>query len=320
MRPGEPASHTVYRPTVVVVGAASRDLAPDDPRGWRLGGGVTYGALTLARLGVRTACLMGVDEAAAGAEELDLLHGAGVALLPTLLDHGPVFDNVETPTGRQQDCRSVCDPIPTAALPREWMEAPAFLLAPVADELKAEWADVLPVDATVALGWQGLLRELTVGRAVQRRPPAENALVRRADLVGLSTDDLESESPLGDLLALLRQDATLILTHGAGGGLAVLVGPGGAAAGVVRYPAVAARQVDPTGAGDVFLASLLAARLRPRLAAGLGPRGDLRLAAAVSALVVEAAGVTGVPGAAAIAQRIAASRTAGRGRDSGPGR
>ena len=37
-------------PDVVVVGAAARDIAPDDPRGWRLGGGVSYSALTTARL------------------------------------------------------------------------------------------------------------------------------------------------------------------------------------------------------------------------------------------------------------------------------
>src|SRR5262249_30017960 len=33
-------------PTVVVVGSAARDLVDDDPRGWRLGGGVSYSALT----------------------------------------------------------------------------------------------------------------------------------------------------------------------------------------------------------------------------------------------------------------------------------
>ncbi len=32
-------------PEVVVVGSASRDLVRDDPRGWRLGGGVSYAAL-----------------------------------------------------------------------------------------------------------------------------------------------------------------------------------------------------------------------------------------------------------------------------------
>ena len=40
---------------------------PDDPRGWRLGGGVTYAALTTARLGLRTAAYIGVDDAGAPA-------------------------------------------------------------------------------------------------------------------------------------------------------------------------------------------------------------------------------------------------------------
>ncbi len=50
---------------VLHVGSASRDLTDDDPRGWRLGGGVTYAALTTARLGLRTAAVVGVDGVAA---------------------------------------------------------------------------------------------------------------------------------------------------------------------------------------------------------------------------------------------------------------
>ncbi|HEU0243626.1 MAG TPA: hypothetical protein VFQ75_06935, partial [Candidatus Limnocylindrales bacterium] len=57
-------------PVVVVVGAASRDLTDEDPRGWRLGGGVSYSALALARLGVRTRALIGVDGPAATSVEL----------------------------------------------------------------------------------------------------------------------------------------------------------------------------------------------------------------------------------------------------------
>ena len=41
------------RVEVVHVGSACRDIAPDDPRGWRLGGGVTYAALTTALICAR---------------------------------------------------------------------------------------------------------------------------------------------------------------------------------------------------------------------------------------------------------------------------
>src|SRR4051794_23908796 len=85
---------------VLHVGSASRDLTSDDPRGWRLGGGVTYAALTTARLGLRTAALIGVDDEGATADELDLLRSAGVELVLERLGGGPPFDNQETPARR----------------------------------------------------------------------------------------------------------------------------------------------------------------------------------------------------------------------------
>ena len=66
-------------PDVVVVGAAARDITPDDPRGWRLGGGVTYGALALARLGVRIGVVIGLDPLARDAHELALIEQIGRA-------------------------------------------------------------------------------------------------------------------------------------------------------------------------------------------------------------------------------------------------
>ena len=87
---------------VVHIGSAARDIAPDDPRGWRLGGGVTYAALTTARLGLRTAAVVGVDREASTAEELDAMRDAGVDILKVELPEGPIFHNIETPTGRRQ--------------------------------------------------------------------------------------------------------------------------------------------------------------------------------------------------------------------------
>ena len=76
------------RPFVLVVGAASRDVTLEDPRGWRLGGAVTYGTLTLVRFGVRVRALVGVDAEAANAEELDLLRDAGAEIALAPLGHG----------------------------------------------------------------------------------------------------------------------------------------------------------------------------------------------------------------------------------------
>ena len=110
---------------VLHVGSASRDLTSDDPRGWRLGGGVTYAALTTARLGLRTAALIGVDEAGASAVELDMLRAAGVELVLEPLVESPVFDNRETSNGRIQFCPVVGERLRVRDVPAAWREARA---------------------------------------------------------------------------------------------------------------------------------------------------------------------------------------------------
>src|SRR6187401_1078831 len=89
------------QPTLVIVGAATRDVAADDPRGWKLGGGVTYSAMAAAGVGVRVRALIGVDAVAATASELDTLRAAGIDVLLVPLESGPIFDNRRTPSGRQ---------------------------------------------------------------------------------------------------------------------------------------------------------------------------------------------------------------------------
>ncbi len=124
-----------HGPEIVHVGSACRDVRADDPRGWRLGGGVTYAALTTARLGLRTAAVVGGDRLALAADELDLLRAAGADLELVALPEGPVFENVETRDGRVQTCVSVGVPLPVPPLPELWLAAPAWQLAPVAGEI-----------------------------------------------------------------------------------------------------------------------------------------------------------------------------------------
>jgi sugar/nucleoside kinase (ribokinase family) len=277
----------------VVVGSASRDVHPSDPRGWRLGGGATYGALALARLGLRVGVVLGVDRPAAGAHELDLLRAAGADLHLVRLPRGPVFQIEETVAGRTLHCDDPGGPLPVAALPPPWRAAPAWYLAPVADELPDGWA-AIPPGAIVALAWQGMLRTLERGAPVRARPAAPRALLRRADMVSVSSDDLQPGADLRGILRLLRTGALCTLTRGWRGGLSVAVRPGSPR--MRHFPAVPAAEVDPTGAGDAFLAGLLAARVAPALA-GRQPHlpGALRFAATVASLHVGAAGLAGVP-------------------------
>jgi sugar/nucleoside kinase (ribokinase family) len=160
--------------------------------------------------------------------------------------------------------------------------------------------------AIVAVGWQGLLRELEPGQAVRHVAPGPTPILRRADLVGLSRDDVDRDIPLIELYRALRPGALLAITQGDRGGL---VGDGieGESLHLRHYPAVPSHAiVDPTGAGDVFLAALAAARIEPRLVGGrIGQGFDLLLAAAAASLVLEGPGLLGVPSRDAVRRRMA---------------
>jgi sugar/nucleoside kinase (ribokinase family) len=274
---------------------ASRDLIDRDPRGWRLGGSAAYCSLAAARLGLRVGCLVGVDDLAARAEELDLLRLAGVQLRPVALQNGPVFENTERDGHRRQRWRSMSDAIPLEALPDEWRGAAGWLLGPVAGELPDDWAGAGPGDARVGLGWQGLLRDFGADGWMERKVPAASPLARCAGLVCASVDDLPPDFDVADLRRLAPA-ATIVVTAGASGGLAL------EGTQVVRYSALVADGVeDSTGAGDVFLAALMVAWLTT---GELATPRSLLLAAAAGSLVVEGVGLAGVATRAAVESRM----------------
>jgi sugar/nucleoside kinase (ribokinase family) len=125
---------------------------------------------------------------------------------------------------------------------------------------------------------------------------------------------------LRQLWALLGPGADLLVTQGDEGGLLIRLGADGPAE-MLRYRSPASdAEVDPTGAGDTFLAALHASGMRPvdRAGAGAGDgstptattrdairdRLDLRFAAAAGSLVVEGWGLAGVPNLAAVTARL----------------
>lgn len=278
---------------LVHVGSASRDVTIGDPRGWRLGGGVTYSALVTARLGVPTAAIIGVDAEAAAGWELDVLREAGVELLPILLREGPIFENVERPTGRVQTCLATGVPLPMPQVPAAWANA-TWSIVPVAGEVSDAWLSAVPSGARLVVGWQGFLRRLAVGKPVVRVPPRASGWLGRASLVGVSRHDLDPELPMRKVTDLLAPGADLILTDGRHGGQHLHVQADGSATSVSYDPIDADREVDATGAGDTFLATLVASSLRAELRADPAAPFDLRFAAAAASLVVEDHGLAGV--------------------------
>jgi hypothetical protein len=253
--------------------------------------------MTTARLGLRTAVIVGLDATTVEAPELGLLRSAGVAIEAVAISQAPVFRNEETPRGRVQTLVSAAAPVPVSAIPGAWRDAMVWSLVPVADEVGDEWAAAIPPDVQVALGWQGLLRRLVPGEQVTRRPPRNSPLFARANLIGVSKQDLAPGTDSDELLAFLEPGTTLLLTDGLNGGDLISRDASGRLDSEAYRAIPAAGIVDPTGAGDVFLAAFLSVTIRPELAgpANTAARADLRFAAAAASIVVEGVGLAAVP-------------------------
>lgn len=290
-------------PDVVVVGAATRDLHDDDPRGWLLGGGVTFGALALARLGLRTGVVLGLDAEAATADELRLLRDSGVEIVSVPLERGPIFTNFETPLGRIQTCGSTSAPIPVEALPAAWRTAGTWVFAPIASEIPDAWADIPAPGACVAFGWQGILRELEPGARVRPAVPGASPFLARADIVAVSRHDIPGGLELTEIGRWLAPRSDLLLTAGPLGGLLIQF-ERGSIVRVRTYPSLPSRaEVDPAGAGDTMLAGVVAARAVAGDAGRAGGR-DLWLGAAAASVLVEGPGMNSVPTFARLMARI----------------
>ena len=121
---------------------------------------------------------------------------------------------------------------------------------------------------------QSILREISDEGEVRLRPPHADALAQ-LDCIKAS----RLESALLDL-DRLRQRSIVIVTDGARGCTIF------SRAGEAHVPALPAREVDPTGAGDCFLAGFAAGLLR-----GYSPERAARLGAYCGARAVEVFGV-----------------------------
>ncbi|HEX9052104.1 MAG TPA: PfkB family carbohydrate kinase [Anaeromyxobacter sp.] len=258
-------------PSVVVCGHVTLDVVD----GARVpGGSAWYAARALAALGALPRLVT-----SAGPElPSTALAGLETALLPSPAT--TVFANAYGPDGaRTQRVLSAAAPLDPARLPAAWRAPDALLLAPVLGEVDVAAFVAAAGARVVALGVQGLVREVRPDGAVVARiwDPSPAALAGVGAAV-LGEDDVRGQ---GDLVARLAAAIPVVaFTHGERG--CDLLVRGRPPARIGAHPA---REVDPTGAGDVFAAALLLG-----LARGDDPVAAARLGAAAASIVVEGRG------------------------------
>lgn len=282
----------------LIIGHITRDLLPQG--GWRPGGAAYYAGVTAHRLGLRVGVVTSApaDICAAVCAELD-----DVALIAVESGTATTFENVYTPAGRVQYLRASAQPLTLDDIPQAWRRCEVALLAPVANELAPDLAAGLTA-RIIGAAPQGWLRAWGAdGRVHPRKLDASGvAALRRLSALILSREDLTG--PAADAAALASAERILAEWTGLVPLIVVTRGSEGAelrrGGAVERFPGYPARELDPTGAGDVFAATFLCA-----LAASGDAAAAVDRANRVAALSVEGLGAAAIPTPAQVATRYA---------------
>jgi sugar/nucleoside kinase (ribokinase family) len=243
----------------------------------RPGGAALYAAITAQRLGLTAGIL---TRHAADYPLEGLPFAIEVVSVPS--ERTTTFEHSRNGTGRALRVTSVAERLTAADVPEDWRDAPLVLLAPVLDEVDAGVAAVF-ADATLGGAAQGWLRTLGAQGAVQGRPWSVPAfLLARLQALFLSAEDMQGQEAA--IVEVFQRVPVGALTAGEAGALLYVNGE--------RYEVRPhrVREVDGTGAGDVFAAAFLVeyARHGDPWAAG-------EAAACAAAVSVQGEGWTTVP-------------------------
>jgi sugar/nucleoside kinase (ribokinase family) len=229
----------------LTIGNITKDLIPG---GYTVGGTVTYASVAAMRLGRQAGVLtrMGPDLALP-----DVYKGIDLHALPS--DHTLTFENVYTPDGRVQTIHALGGAIGPEDVPQTLVEvAPAIvLLGPLAGELDPQVGDLFrnSLRGVVPQGWMRRWDEH--GRVSHVPIACEADVLRYADVLVVSTEDVNHDIGLARCYA--ETVKIVVLTRGVHGADVYCNGH------VTHVRPRPAHEIDPTGAGDTFVAAFLVA-------------------------------------------------------------
>jgi hypothetical protein len=275
----------MIQPDYLMLGHFTRDVLPDGTT--TPGGTSLYAALTAHRVGRNVGVVSAPAELPAGwPDSIQLAFHASPS--------PPTFENRYTPEGRKQTLHAASQPITPQVIPEAWRTAPLIHLGPVLGETPEELVDAFP-SALLGVTPQGWMREWSepLPGPVLYKPwqPAPRVLERINALV-LSIEDVRGDEAL--VVGYARHCPLVALTRGAQGSTLFV-------RGVPHHiPAFPAVERDPTGAGDVFAATLFT-----RLHDTGDPFEAARFASYVAALSVEGAGISRIPARDMLEQGLA---------------
>lgn len=284
-------------PEFLTIGHATHDIHPDGS--FLPGGTVTFAALTAYLLGLVSAIVTRAD-----AQLLAALpsHLPKIGLAGRLSPATTTFVNTYDHGFRTQYIRTRADLLDAEDIPIDWLSAPIVLLAPLAQELTPALLALFQrrPGSIVAATPQGWLRRWDADGRVRPTPwSGAEEMLPQLDVLILSHDDLLpfAGGNRVEVDAMLSRWSLsiplLVATDGKYG--ATLFQHGN----THHFPAYYAREVDPTGAGDVFAAAFLV-----HLHRHSNPEAAVDFANCAASLSIEHEGITGIPTIEAVMERM----------------
>jgi sugar/nucleoside kinase (ribokinase family) len=248
----------------------------------RPGGAALYAAVTASRLGLSAGILT------SHADDFPVeLVPPRIELVSVPAGATTVFEHEQIDAERRMYVRATAQPLGIDDLPEDWRDPELVLLAPVVNEVDGALAGAFE-GATLAAAAQGWLRTVARDGAVQSRTwSSPKPVLTRLQALFLSGDDVRGQEAA--MTEWVQRVPVAAVTAGARGALLYVNGD--------RYEVRPrrARQVDATGAGDVFAATWLV-----RYRTSGDPWEAAEAAACAASLSVEGEGWTGIPDAVAL--------------------
>jgi len=264
----------------LIVGHVTRDLIDG---AFAVGGTVSYAARTARALGCRVGV---VTSASPGLDLSHVLDGVLVTRFPAATT--TAFRNIYTPDGRRQMLHSVAETLVPEMVPPNWRAAIVHL-GPVARECDPALVNAFD-DTFVGLTPQGWMRSWDqAGRVSCCQWEGAGELLAYAGAVVLSEEDVAGDRAL--MAQYAARARLLVVTQGAAGCTVYTAGRSR------HFPAPAAHEVDPTGAGDIFAAAFFVSLQRQG-----DPWRAARFANCVAACSVTRPGLSGTPSPEEIAR------------------
>ena len=256
---------------------------PDLSSPYRIGGTVSFASVTAVRLGRRPTV---VTRAAATTDLSELPDEVDLHVLPS--PDTTTFANVYTEHGRIQYCYRQALPITAADITADQHHPRAVLLGPLVDEIEPAVASIFAEESLVVAVPQGWMRRWDeTGRVYSKPWESADAILPYLDVLVLSLEDIAYD--VSRLEPFFAQVPLVVLTEYRDGSTLYRRTERGAIE-ETKIPPRPAKEVDPTGAGDIFATAFMI-----RLQETGDPVHAARFANVTASFGVEQPGVAGIP-------------------------